>query len=44
MKKFNIVTDVKKRKHPAHTHTGVVPRGGGMPIYLSFLISTLLFI
>ncbi|MBI2641495.1 undecaprenyl/decaprenyl-phosphate alpha-N-acetylglucosaminyl 1-phosphate transferase [Candidatus Roizmanbacteria bacterium] len=43
-KKFHIVTDKKKRTHPAHTHTGVVPRGGGAPIFLAILISTLLFL
>lgn len=42
-KKFNIVTDKKKRRHPAHTHRGLIPRAGGLPIYLSIFISTLLF-
>ncbi len=42
-KKFNIVTDKKKRYHPAHTHQGLIPRAGGLPIYLSILISTLFF-
>lgn len=43
-KKLKLVTDVKKRKHPAHTHKGKVPRGGGIPIFLSILINVLLFI
>jgi UDP-N-acetylmuramyl pentapeptide phosphotransferase/UDP-N-acetylglucosamine-1-phosphate transferase len=43
-KKINLVTDKKKRKHPAHTHTGIIPRGGGLPIFLSFLISSLFFL
>ena len=43
-KKFKIVTDKKKRKHPAHTHVGIIPRGGGLPIFLSFLISCLFFL
>ncbi len=43
-KKLDVVTDSKKSKHPAHTHKGTVPRGGGAPIFLAFLISTLLFI
>jgi len=43
-KKFKIVTDKNKRKHPAHTHIGVIPRGGGLPIFLSFLISILFFL
>ncbi len=43
-KKFNLITDKKKRFHPAHTHEGIIPRGGGLPIYLSLLISTLIFL
>jgi len=43
-KKINLLTDKKKRKHPAHTHVGIIPRGGGLPIYLSFLISSLIFL
>ena len=41
---MEVVTDSKKSSHPAHTHKGKVPRGGGAPIFLAFLISTLLFI
>jgi UDP-GlcNAc:undecaprenyl-phosphate GlcNAc-1-phosphate transferase len=43
-KKLKIVTDVKKRKHPAHTHKGIIPRAGGLPIYLSFFISSIIFL
>jgi len=43
-KKLNFVTDRKKRSHPAHTHKGIIPRAGGLPIYLSILLTTLLFI
>jgi UDP-GlcNAc:undecaprenyl-phosphate GlcNAc-1-phosphate transferase len=43
-KKINLVTDKKKRKHPAHTHIGIIPRGGGLPIFFSFLISILFFL
>ena len=35
--KFHLVTD-KSRKHPAHTHTGVIPRTRGIPIFISFLV------
>ena len=41
-KKYHLVTDQNKRSHPAHTHKGVIPRGGGIPIFLSFFIITLL--
>jgi UDP-GlcNAc:undecaprenyl-phosphate GlcNAc-1-phosphate transferase len=30
-KKINLVTDKKTRVHPAHTHSGLIPRGGGLP-------------
>jgi len=43
-KKLNLVTDKKKRKHPAHTHKGKIPRGGGIPIFFSFLISSIFFL
>ena len=43
-KKFNLVTDKKRRSHPAHTHTGIIPRGGGIPIYLGFLFTSLIFV
>jgi len=43
-KKINLTTDAKKRKHPAHTHSGIVPRGGGIPIFLAFALGILLFV
>ncbi len=43
-KKFNLVTDRKKRLHPAHTHTGIIPRGGGLPIFLALFITALFFV
>src|SRR3989344_1425159 len=43
-KKYKLVTDKKKRTHPAHTHTGIVPRGGGIPIFLALLLSALIFL
>ncbi|OGK31444.1 hypothetical protein A3B02_01255 [Candidatus Roizmanbacteria bacterium RIFCSPLOWO2_01_FULL_42_14] len=42
--KLNLVDDAKKRKHPAHTHTGVIPRAGGLGIYLAILLSSLVFL
>ena len=42
--KFKITTDTKKRSHPAHTHKGIIPRGGGIPIFLAFLITSLIFV
>lgn len=43
-KKTGLITDRKKRYHPAHTHIGIVPRGGGLPIYLSILLSSFVFL
>ncbi len=41
-KKFGLVDDPKKRHHPAHIHKGIIPRAGGLAIYLGFLLSALL--
>jgi UDP-GlcNAc:undecaprenyl-phosphate GlcNAc-1-phosphate transferase len=43
-KRFNLVTNRKTRVHPAHTHVGIIPRGGGLPIYLSILFTSLIFL
>lgn len=43
-KKWKLVTDAKKRFHPAHVHTGIIPRGGGIPIYVTILAGVLLFV
>lgn len=43
-KKFHLVTDSKIRNHPAHTHIGIIPRAGGLPIYLAILFTTLIFL
>jgi UDP-GlcNAc:undecaprenyl-phosphate GlcNAc-1-phosphate transferase len=36
-KKFNLVDDPKKRPHPAHIQNRVIPRAGGLPIYLGII-------
>ncbi len=43
-KKINLVTNIKKRYHPAHTHTGNVPRGGGVPVYFAILVTSIIFL
>lgn len=43
-KKFHLVTDSKTRSHPAHTHVGIIPRAGGLSIYLSILFTSLIFL
>ncbi|PIQ72005.1 hypothetical protein COV87_00215, partial [Candidatus Roizmanbacteria bacterium CG11_big_fil_rev_8_21_14_0_20_37_16] len=42
--RFGLVTDSKFRKHPAHTHIGLVPRAGGLPLFLGFIITSLMFV
>lgn len=41
-KKIHLTTD--SRVHPAHTHTGIVPRAGGLPIFIAIMIVTLVAI
>jgi UDP-GlcNAc:undecaprenyl-phosphate GlcNAc-1-phosphate transferase len=43
-KKYDLVTDKTKRKHPAHTHTGIIPRAGGLPIFFALCVMSLFFI
>jgi UDP-GlcNAc:undecaprenyl-phosphate GlcNAc-1-phosphate transferase len=43
-KRFGLVTNSAIRKHPAHTHVGIIPRGGGIPLFIGFLVTSLLFV
>jgi len=43
-KKIKLVTDINRRYHPAHTHKGLIPRGGGISIYLGIFFTTLLLV
>lgn len=43
-KKTGLVDDPTKRYHPAHTHEGIVPRAGGIAIYLAILIASLVLL
>lgn len=43
-RRFSLVDDPRKRKHPAHTHKGVIPRAGGLAIYLGILFISLVFL
>lgn len=42
--KIGLITDSKLRKHPAHTHIGKIPRGGGLPMFIAFILVSLLFV
>lgn len=43
-KRFGFVDDVRVRSHPAHIHTGVIPRAGGVVLYLSIVLTALYFL
>lgn len=42
--KLGIIDDPRRNKHPKVIHTYPVPRGGGIPIFLALLISSLAFL
>ncbi|MEK7544175.1 MAG: MraY family glycosyltransferase [Patescibacteria group bacterium] len=42
--RWGLVDDSAKRPHPAHTHTGIIPRAGGLAIYLGTITAILLFL
>ncbi len=37
-KKFNLVDNPNTRPHPAHTHKGIIPRAGGIPLFLGIFL------
>ncbi len=43
-KYFGLMDDPKKRPHPAHTETRVVPRAGGLALYFGLVITAAIFI
>src|SRR3989339_2101824 len=43
-KYFQLVDDTKKRHHPAHTHTGIIPRAGGLAIFLVISIISFFYL
>lgn len=43
-KKFNLVDNSKTRYHPAHTHIGIIPRAGGLALFLGLIVGVLIFI
>ncbi len=42
--RFGLVDDADVRKHPAHTHHGIIPRAGGLSIFLGLLLGCLIFL
>jgi len=44
LKKLNIVDDPAKHKHPAMLHTKPIPRGGGIPLFIGVLVTSIFFL
>lgn len=42
--RLGLIDNPKKRFHPAHTHHNIIPRAGGLAIYLGLLVTCLLFL
>lgn len=40
---WNLVDDPRRRPHPAHTHTGIIPRAGGLAIFFGIAAAILIF-
>ncbi len=40
--RWGLVDDPRVRPHPAHTHTGIIPRAGGLAIYVGTIATILL--
>lgn len=43
-KKFHLVDDPRVRYHPAHTHKGIIPRAGGLALFIALMTGALIFI
>lgn len=43
-KKFKLIDDPKTHKHPAIIHKKIIPRAGGLSIFIGILIASLLFL
>ena len=39
-RRYGLVDDPKKHVHPAILHKKIIPRGGGLAIFLAFLVTT----
>lgn len=43
-KKIGIIDDPSQNKHPKVIHTYPIPRGGGIPIFIALLVTSLIFL
>lgn len=41
---FGLIDDPKKRKHPATIHKKAIPRAGGIPVFIAFVLTALLIV
>ncbi|MCL4389778.1 MAG: undecaprenyl/decaprenyl-phosphate alpha-N-acetylglucosaminyl 1-phosphate transferase [Patescibacteria group bacterium] len=41
---LGLIDDPKKRSHPAHTETRVIPRAGGLALYFGIVLASAIFI
>jgi len=44
IKKFGLIDDPSKRKHPAALHTKPIPRAGGIPLFIGIAVAGLIFL
>lgn len=44
LRKLNIVDDPKKHHHPAIIHEKIIPRGGGIPLFIGVLVASICFL
>ncbi len=43
-RRLGLVDDPKKRYHPAHTHQGIIPRAGGLALFLGLFFGIVFFL
>ncbi|MFZ5844989.1 MAG: glycosyltransferase family 4 protein [Patescibacteria group bacterium] len=43
-RRWGLVDDPRRRYHPAHTHSGIIPRAGGLALFLGVATTTLIFL
>lgn len=43
-KKFNLVDNPHTRYHPAHTHVGIIPRAGGLALFVGLITAIYVFV
>lgn len=41
---YRLVDNPKRRYHPAHTHTGIVPRAGGLALFAGVAITIIIYL